>query len=258
MTIERLRSSGVTLALGGGAARGAAHLGVLKVLAGEGIPVRGVAGTSVGSIVGAALCAGRDWRWMLEEAHRLRWSVLVQPVVPRIGLLATDRLERFLKGTIGARRFEDLVLPFAAVAVDISTGEEVVLRSGELAPAIRASCSVPGIFEPVNLGGRLLVDGGLVNDVPADVARTLADAPVLAVKLNRGAKEPGRPRTIIDVITASLAIVALNGIQRGLADADIVVTPDLGRASYRDLRRVDEFAEAGERAAREALAAPAP
>ena len=255
-TIRRLRHSGVTLALGGGAARGAAHLGVLKVLAEEGIPVRGVAGTSVGSVVGAALCAGRDWRWMLEEAHRLRWSELVQPVVSRMGLLATERLERFLERSIGAARFEDLGLPFAAVAVDISTGEEVVLRSGALAPAIRASCSVPGIFEPVNLEERLLVDGGLVNDVPTDVARTLADAPVLAVKLNSGPRAPVRPRTIVDVITASLAIVALNGIQRGLADADIVVSPDLGGAGYRDLRKADEFAAAGERAAREALAAP--
>jgi NTE family protein len=253
-TIERLRSSGVTLALGGGAARGAAHLGVLKVLAEEGIPVRGVAGTSVGSVVGAALCAGRDWRWMLEEARHLRWSELVQPVVPRMGMLATERLERYLERSIGAARFEDLGLPFAAVAVDISTGEEVVLRSGALAVAIRASCSVPGIFEPVSLGERLLVDGGLVNDVPADVARTLAEAPVLAVKLNSGAREPVRPRTIVDVITASLAIIALNGIQRGLADADIVVAPDLGRASYRDLRRAEELAAAGERAAREALA----
>jgi len=253
-TIRRLRSSGVTLALGGGAARGAAHLGVLKVLAEEGIPVRGVAGTSVGSLVGAAFCAGRDWRWMLEESRRLRWSELVQPVMPRMGLLATVRLERYLERTIGAKRFEDLGLPFAAVAVDISTGEEVVLRSGELAPAVRASCSVPGIFEPVDLGGRLLVDGGLVNDVPADVARTLADAPVMAVRLNSGAREPARPRTIVDVITASLAIVALNGIQRGLADADIVVAPDLGRTSYRDLRRAGELAAEGERAARAALA----
>jgi len=252
-TIDRLRSSGVALALGGGAARGIAHIGVLKVLAEERIPVRGVAGTSVGSVVGAGLCTGRDWRWLLAEARKLRWGNLVQPTVPRMGMLATERLERFLERALGVVRIEDLPLPFAAVAVDISTGEEVVLRSGGLASAIRASCSVPGIFEPVAVGGRLLVDGGLLNDVPADVARTLVDAPVLAVKLNGGVREPARPRSIVDVLTSSFAIVALHGIQQGLAGADIVVAPDLGRASYRDLRRVDELFAAGERAARAAL-----
>ncbi len=254
-TIELMRSTGVALALGGGAARGIAHIGVLKVLAEEGIAVRAVAGTSVGSVVGAALAAGRDWRWMLEQARRLRWSQLVQPVVPRMGMLATERLERYLERTIGALCFEDLPLPFAVVAVDISAGEEVVLRSGPLAPALRASCSVPGIFAPVTLEGRLLVDGGLLNDVPADVARTLAVGPVLAVKLNGGSRAPVRPRSILDVITASFAIVALHGIQRGLAAADVVVSPALGHASYRDLRKVDELVAAGERAAREALAA---
>ncbi|OHD73629.1 MAG: hypothetical protein A2177_12900 [Spirochaetes bacterium RBG_13_68_11] len=253
-TIERLRSSGVALALGGGAARGIAHIGVLKVLAEEGIPVRGVAGTSVGSVVGAGLCAGRDWRWMLEAARSLRWGNLVKPTVPRMGILATERLERYLERSLGVTRFEDLHLPFAAVAVDISTGEEVVLRSGPLAPAIRASCSVPGIFEPVAVGNRLLVDGGLLNDVPADVARVLVGGPVLAVKLNSGVREPARPRSIVDVLTSSFAIVALRAIQQGLAAADIVVAPDLGRASYRDLHKVDELLAAGEHAARRALA----
>ncbi len=254
-TIERLRSTGVVLALGGGAARGIAHIGALKVLAEERIPVRAVAGTSVGAVVGAALAAGRDWRWMLDEARRLRWADLVQPAVPRMGLLATERLERYLECTLGVKRFEDLLIPFAAVAVDVSAGEEVVLRSGDLARAIRASCSVPGIFEPVVVGDRLLVDGGLLNDVPADVARSLADGPVFAVKLNGGSREPVRPRTIFDVISASLAIVALHGIQRGLAAADLVAAPELGHASYRNLSKVDELVAAGERSVREVLAA---
>jgi NTE family protein len=257
-TIERLRSSGVALALGGGAARGIAHIGVLKVLAEESIPVRGVAGTSVGSVVGAGLCAGRDWRWMLNAARSLRWGNLVQPTVPRMGILATERLERYLERSLGVARFEDLHLPFAVVAVDISSGEEVVLRSGPLAQAIRASCSVPGIFEPVVMGSRLLVDGGLLNDVPADVARMLVGGPVLAVKLNGGAREPARPRSIVDVLTSSFAILALRGFQQGMAAADIVVAPDLGRSSYRDLHKVDELFAAGEHAARRALAGTVP
>jgi NTE family protein len=255
-TIEQLRSSGVTLALGGGAARGIAHLGVLKVLSEAGIPVRGVAGTSAGSVVGAFLCAGRDWRWMLAEARGLRWADLVQPVVPRMGMLGTERLERLLERQLGVLRFEDLSLPFAAVCVDIATGEEVVLRSGPLAPAIRASCSVPGIFAPVDLGTRLLVDGGLLNDVPADVARAIVGGPVLAVKLTGGARQPVRPRTVVDVLSASFAILALHGIQQGLAAADLVVAPDLARLGYRNLRKVDALIAAGERAARDVLAAP--
>jgi NTE family protein len=254
-TLDQMRASGVALALGGGAARGIAHIGVLKVLAEERIEVRGVAGTSVGSVVGAALCAGRDWQWQLERARRLRWAELVQPTVPRMGMLATERMERFLERAFGVARIEDLRLPFAAVAVDIETGEEVVLRSGALAAAVRASCSVPGIFEPVTVGGRLLVDGGLLNDVPADVARTLVAGPVVAVRLNSGARVPARPRTIFDVISSSLAIVALHGIQQGLTAADLVVSPHLTHMGYRDLRKVDELFAAGERAARAALAA---
>jgi NTE family protein len=257
-TIERLRSSGVALALGGGAARGIAHIGVLKVLAEEGIAVRAVAGTSVGSVVGAAVCAGRDWQWLLARARALRWGDLVQPAVPRMGMLATERMERFLERTLGVARIEDLRLPFAVVAADISTGEEVVLRSGPLAAAVRASCSVPGIFEPVAVGDRLLVDGGLLNDVPADVARSLAAEPVVAVRLNTGVRVAARPRTIFDVISSSLAILALHGIQQGLVAADLVVSPELGGMGYRDLRHVDEFFSAGERAAREAFAAAGP
>jgi len=253
-TLDHLRVSGVSLALGGGGARGIAHLGVLKVLAEERIRVRCVAGTSAGSLVGALLCTGRDWRWMLEAVRRLQWSDLVAPVVPRMGLLSTERLERYLERSLGSVRIEDLPLPFVAVAVDITTGAQVILRSGPVASAVRASCSVPGIFEPVDLDGRLLVDGGLLNDVPADVARTLGGGPVLAVNLNGGVRREHRPRTIFDVISGSLAVLALHGIQQGLAGADIVVSPDLGGTGYHDLRRVDELVATAESAARTALA----
>jgi NTE family protein len=253
--IDVLRERGVSLALGGGAARGIAHIGVLRVLGEEGIPIRAVAGTSAGSIVGAALAAGRDWRWMVDRVREISWPDLVSLSIPRMGLLRTDRLERFLDRALGSKRIEELEIPFAAVAVDLVAGELVVLREGPVAAAVRASCSVPGIFKPVRIGAKVLVDGGLLDGVPADVARTLAGPPVLAVNLNGDSWHEEPPRSVFDVLYYSLDIMARSSQHRGLQSADVVVSPDLRGLSYQDLRRWGELVARGERAARDALAA---
>jgi len=229
----------------------------LKVLEEEGIPVRGVAGTSAGSIVGAALCAGQGWRWMLDRVDDLSWPDLVSISFPRMGLLRADRLERFLDRALDSKRIEDLEIPLAVVTVDLVAGELVVLREGPVAPAVRASCSVPGIFKPVKLGTRVLVDGGLLDGVPADVARTLADAPVLAVNLNGDGWHEEPPRSVFDVLYYSLDLMSHSSMHRTLEFADIVVTPDLKGFSYQGLRRWEELVVRGERAARDALAVAA-
>jgi NTE family protein len=250
----RARVPRLGLALGGGAALGLSHIGVLKVLAEEGIPVSCVAGTSAGSVVGAAFCAGLGWREIRDKARRLEWSHLASIVVPRRGVLRLDRMERFIENDLGVRSFSDLGIPFAAVAADITTGEEVVFDSGPLARAVRASCSIPGLFEPLETDGRILVDGGLVNDVPADVARRLGAEVVLAVNLNARRSHGTPPRNVADMVYYSFDILLAGCAQESLGAADFVICPDLQGFHYRDLRKIDELMTRGEQAVRPVIA----
>jgi NTE family protein len=253
--ISTLRRKGVGLALGGGAARGFAHLGVLKVLQEEGIPVTSVAGTSAGSVIGAAFCAGLSWDRILEQARAFDWNALASLKFPRMGIMSLARLERALDRILGGVRFDDLPIPFAAIAVDLVTGEELVIREGSVASAVRASCSIPGIFEPMIRDGKMLVDGGLRNDVPADVARAMGSRFVIGVNLNSSAGHPRAPKGILDVIHYSFDILLRHSSQGGLADADLLISPVTEDIGYRELSKIDELVSRGEAASRSAFAA---
>ncbi len=243
----------VGLALGGGAARGLAHIGVLKALDELGIEVSLVAGASVGSVIGAAVCAGLSWRDILNEAHRIRWADLAALSLSRIGLMRLDGLERYVDARLGRRSIEGLQKPFAAVASDLLTGEQVILDSGPVGRAVRASCSVPGLFEPVVIDGRYLVDGGLVSDVPAAAARRMGAQTVIGVTLNAQAVRGRPPRSIVDVLSQSFDVMRSVDSRRSAEDADVLIAPSLTGFAYRDLRRVDELVRLGEEAALRAL-----
>ncbi len=243
----------IGLALGGGVARGLAHIGVLKVLEEEGIPVDFVAGTSAGSLFGALFCRGFRWRQMRELALGVEWRDLLSFRPGRLGFASTAKLEVRLEKLLEGARFEDLDVPLCAVAVDIASGEDVVLDRGSVARAVRASCSIPGIFEPTPWEGRLLVDGGLVNDVPADVACGMGADRVIAVDLNRDRIANRPPETLFDVFIDSLNILLRNSIQKGITDADIRIVPDLAGLGYRNLKIMDTFIARGEAAMRAGL-----
>ncbi len=240
----------IGLALGGGAALGLAHVGVLKVLSEEGIKVDCVAGTSAGSVIGAALCAGRSWMEIRDAARRLEWAHIVSLTIPRQGMMRLDKLERYVEAMTGARDFASLQIPFAAVATDLERGEPVIFTTGNVGKAVRASCSVPGLFEPLRDGDAALVDGGLVNDVPADVARSLGADIVIAVNLHSRRLQSGPPRNILDIAYYTFEILLTNAGQKGMASADIVVTPDLQGFHYRNLKKLDELVDRGEQAMR--------
>jgi NTE family protein len=177
----------VGLALGSGGARGAAHVGVLKVLEREDIKVSAIAGSSIGAMVGGAYAAGLplariEEEWLTANRPRLLRSFL--PTFPRAGLSSGAGLRRYLREVLGDVGIEHLPTPFAAVATDLDTGEAVVLRQGPLVEAICASTAIPGIFQPVRLGGRLLVDGGLVEPLPVRICRELGAEIVIAVDTN--------------------------------------------------------------------------
>jgi len=188
---------GLTLALGGGGARGLAHIGVLEVLAEHGLPVKAVAGTSIGAEIGAFLAAGMPMEKMRQVATGFDWRLTLQLFFPDLsdgGLVSGKRILAWLEEQLGPVAIEQLPIPFAAIATDLERGEEVVLDRGSLTQAVRASVSLPGTLAPLRVDGRVLVDGGVVNQVPADVARRLFGGPVLAVAVHAASQSWSRPR----------------------------------------------------------------
>jgi len=236
------------LALGGGAARGLAHIGVLKVLEEQSIPIDYVAGTSVGSLIGVLHCCGYRWPELLRIAGEIDWADLASFGLPRRGLARTDKLERLVDRLVKGRRIEELPVPFRAVAVDISRGEAVVFEDGPAARAVRASCSIPAIFEPVEWQGRFLVDGGLMNDVPADVVRAMGARVTLGVDLSTERLDGRAPENILEVVLFSLNILMRSRSQPGLESSDVLVRPDLKEFPLHDLKHLDEMVSRGEQA----------
>ena len=179
-------SKKVLLALGSGGARGMAHIGVLRVLASAGYEVVGVAGSSIGAAIGAVYGSRHldEYEARMRQMTRKDVLAMLDPGLPTTGLFGGVRFERLMRDFCGEVDIDHLDLPFIAIATDIETGTEVRIRHGDLVLAVRASGSIPGLFRPVRLEGRWLVDGGLVSPVPVDAARTLGNAPVVAVNLN--------------------------------------------------------------------------
>lgn len=225
---------------------------MLKVLEEAGLQADFVAGTSVGSLIGALYACGYGWRELHGLAATTDWKDLVSLKVPKLGLVEARKLERLVDRLTGGRRIEELPIPFRAVAVDITSGEEVVLSRGPLARAVRASASIPGIFEPARWEGRLLVDGGLLDDVPSGVVRDLGAEVVVGVDLNGERANSRPPKNLLDVLLYSFQVLVHGQGRRGAA-ADVRVVPDLKGFSYRDLRRLEEMVRRGEAAMRAAL-----
>ncbi|MHB9143973.1 MAG: patatin-like phospholipase family protein [Symbiobacteriia bacterium] len=242
------------LALGGGAARCVAHIGVLQVLDENRIPVNLIAGTSGGALVGALYAAGLSPKWLEELAERLNWRHMVKLNLRRDGLLDTEGLERFVATLVKNQTFDDLRLPFAAVAVDLLTGEEVILQEGNVAPAVRASASIPGIFVPIQYRGRVLVDGGVRNNVPVSLARGMGADVVVAVDVgDREKRLKEAPRNLIQVMMASYDILQAAQVERALEGADVVIRPEPSHMSGFDLEHARQYVELGREATKLAL-----
>ena len=240
------RRKRVGLALGGGSVRGLAHLGVLKVLEAEQVPIDFVAGTSVGSVVGAAYCAGLGVGPLIELVQQLGWRNLAGLTWPTQGFVSFAKLEHWLVALLGDLTFAELRVPFAAVATDLEMGEPVVLREDRLAAAVRASCSVPGIAPPVRRDGRVLVDGGVSDNLPVAAVRSMGADYVIAVDICR----PLRTRRWGPF---GIGLTSLEELVRrsggGLQSADCVISPELSGFSYLRFSRREELIARGIRAA---------
>jgi NTE family protein len=247
--IERPR---VGLALSGGAARGIAHVGVLRVLAEHNIPIDFVAGTSAGALVGGALASGMPLDEIEEIGRSLRWRDMGRTTLSRLGVQSNARMEDYIRACFPVTRFEELRIPFAAVATDLRAGSAVVMSGeGDVAFAIRASCTIPGWYVPVTDDkGRQLVDGGLVANVPTAAARGLGAEVVIAVDVNcEGAKFLGPPQSAIGVMLQSMMVVQRTAAMHQWQDADLVVMPKVGHIRWDEMGRAEDLIAAGRQAA---------
>jgi NTE family protein len=247
------RAPAIGLALGGGFARGIAHIGVLKVLEEENIPVRVVTGTSVGALIGAAYCSGVSAAELEDVARRVRFTTFARWTLSRYGFASNDRMTSFLTRILKVKTFEELRIPLGVTATDFNTGEAMVFHSGSLIDPVRASCAYPGMFLPVEIRGRYLVDGMLSHPVPTRPVREMGADRVLAVHLKGTWANGGAPRHLFDVIGQSFAIAqdAMSSLWREAAD--LVIEPDVAGFGYDDFKRADALIQVGEVAMRKAL-----
>jgi len=256
--MSRLYYPTIGLAFSGGAARGMAHVGVLRALSENGIRIDCVAGTSAGSIVGGAFAAGMPIDDIVELGRKLRWRDIGRVTMSRLGVQSNERLEQYVRARLPILRFEDLPIPFAAVATDLKTGAAVIMRDrGDVAFAIRASCAIPGWYVPVlDDQGRQLVDGGLVAVIPSTVARSLGADIVIAVDVNAdGATFIGPSSSVIGVLLQSMLVVQKTASHYQLELSDFVIRPKVGHIRWDEMGRADELMAAGYEAGLESIGA---
>ena len=246
---------GIGIALGGGFARGIAHIGVLKVLEEEKIPISFIAGTSVGSLIGAAYCSGVTLDELEVIARRVRFKTFARWTLSRHGFATNQRMIGFLNSVLKVKSFEDLRIPLAVAATDLSTGEGVVFHSGPLVEPVRASCAYPGMFLPVNIRGRWLVDGMLAHAVPTRPLVEMGAKHVVAVHLKGRWTKGSAPRHLFDVIGQCFAIAQDMCSSHWKEAADLIVEPDVNGFEYDAFVQTTALIKAGETAMRAAVPA---
>jgi NTE family protein len=248
-----LRPPRIGIALGGGFARGMAHIGILKVLEEENVPISVVAGTSVGALIGALYCSGLSAAELADVARKVRFRDFARWTISRFGFATSHRMTRFLNTVLRAKTFEELRIPLAVTATDYATGDGVVFCEGPLIDPVRASCAYPGMFLPVNIDGRLLVDGMLAHAVPTRPLRNMGADRVLAIQLKGRWLRPDGPRHVFDVIGQCFSIAQDLNCEVWKSAADLVVETDVGDYQFDDFEKAAGLIVAGETSMREAM-----
>ncbi|TMH97461.1 MAG: patatin-like phospholipase family protein [Betaproteobacteria bacterium] len=242
----------IALALGGGAARGFAHVGVIKALEAQGIVPDIIVGTSAGSVVAALYAGGANGFELQKLALSMEDGSVSDWVLPDRGFIRGEALQNFVNKALVNRPMNALPRKLAVVATDLQTGEMTVLRSGDVGLAVRASSSVPGVFQPVRIGGREFVDGGLVSPVPAKVARDMGADLVIAVDISSKPKN-AKVSSMIDVLLQTFTIMSTTVAQYQLGQADVVIRPDVGSIGGTDFQSKHLAILEGEKAAAEKM-----
>jgi NTE family protein len=238
----------VALVLSGGAARGFAHVGVIRALEQEKIPIDLIVGTSVGSLIGAIYASDRNSFELEWTAFQLEKDSLFDygyfTAITGMGLAEGAKLEEFVKTKIPTANIENLKIPFAAVATDLNLGKRVVLNKGSVVKAVHASSAIPGVFEPVQHQGRLLVDGGVTDNIPIDVARELGADIVIAVDISENV-ENHNITNLVDVMLQAVNIMFNENVLSHRNNADVLITPAVGKVAMLDFTQKKQCMQAG-------------
>ncbi|HWO74814.1 MAG TPA: patatin-like phospholipase family protein [Bacillus sp. (in: firmicutes)] len=242
----------IGIALGSGGARGFAHLGVLKILEQEGIPIHFLAGSSMGSIIACFYSAGHSMERLYSLSKAFRRKYYLDFTVPKMGFIAGKRIKEFIRLFTHHMNLEDLPIPVAVVATDIKTGEKVIFKQGPIAEAVRASIAIPGIFVPERYQGRLLVDGGVVDRVPVSVVKEMGADLVIGVDVS-SVKMNEDVTTIYDVIMQSYDIMQMEIGRHREKTSDLMIKPNVEMYSGRAFTNIEEIINIGEEAARQQL-----
>jgi NTE family protein len=250
--VENRTTRRLGLVLGAGTARGFAHVGVLKVLEANRVPVRLVVGASVGSLVGSLYAFGYPSYEIQRFAMELERMDVVDLMVPDNGFVRGEKLEGYVNRMVGNTPMEDFPLAFHAVATDLRTGREKVFSRGNAGVAVRASCSIPGIFQPAKIDGETYVDGGLVSPVPVDAARGMGADAVIAVDISGGV-DGSVPAGILDTLIQSASIMYAKIAEDQNSRADVVIRPQVGDIFAGDFTKRHEAILEGEKATLAAL-----
>jgi len=244
----------VALVLGGGAARGFAHVGVIRILEQEKIPIHMIVGTSVGSLIGAIYASDPNslnlerLSFSIERDDIYDYSVIYSKMGPVQG----EKLEKFVQTKVKAKTIEKMKIPFYAVATDLNAGNTLVFEKGSVAKAVRASCSIPGIFQPLEMGGKMYVDGGVTNNLPVDVARAKGADIIIAVNISKNIQNP-QINSLIDVILQSISIMGRELVTYKSRSYDVLIEPNVGDVGITDFSQRKRLMEAGLLAAKQAL-----
>lgn len=246
------RPAKIALVLGAGASKGFAHIGVLKILETQKVPIHMIVGTSVGSFIGGLYAYGYNAYKLQTIAMSIEKDDVTELTLPDNGFVGGERLRSYVNGKVMNTPLEKFRVPFYAIATDIKTGEEIVFGSGNAGMAIQASCSVPGVFQPARFSGRTYVDGGVVNPLPVDVARRYGADVVLAVDISSSI-DSNLPTSTMETILKSIDIMYGKISLAQIAKADIVITPNVGFVGSSDFTKRHEAMLEGEKAALAAL-----
>jgi NTE family protein len=243
----------IGLALGGGFARGIAHAGVLRALERHGIPIHCIAGVSAGSIVAAAYASGASPDEIARAGCAMRFGDVARWSLCRMGFVVSERMQRFLERLLKSYRFEEMRTPLGVIATDLCTGAPIPFHgTGDVFLPIRASCSYPGLFQPVHSDGRLLVDGAMSMEIPAGLCRTLGASHVISVHLPPPSGERA-PRNVFQVVNRCFQIMQTRTEDAWRKDSDLVIAPDVGNVDWDGFTCGPEMLKAGEAAALAAL-----
>jgi NTE family protein len=240
------------LALGGGAVLGAAHIGVLKAIEELKIPISYIAGTSAGALIAALVAFGKSSDEIEKIALDLDWFDISEISLSKYGLLSNKRLGKIISDNLGNVKFSDAEMPLAMVATDIAAGKKVILQKGKVKDAVMASTCIPGIFSPVEINKKLLVDGGIVDNVPVSVLKEMGADYLIGVDLYAKHTQQ-KPENIIEIILNTYDFILMNATKLQTEEADLLIKPDLSKFNMIDPGQVPDLIKKGYTEAKKAL-----